>query len=291
MAARIIGRVGLPLTPFTPITKTLRPKLEFKFGTETIKKGTHLFHAPGTGTPGPIMFTPMALTSPFFYKDDEKSRWKYELQRDVNLLKLYNDNPPLELSDLSRTCLKHEAYTSIFRVLPELELHEWSVITDERDKLMDAIFGLGFDGWISTGDLFLDDRVEVCINDTNCLSYEPRVDDAIQGGEAVPYVKKVDMKTKTEDLMKDKIIKQYSEMYVFHATCIQEEVTTIMEDTIDGVVMANYHETTQSEALKDVAFPPEEDILRASRKLLAELKADPIAEAEFRERMTKFVNE
>ena len=158
------------------------PCLKAAFGIVHLREGSNVFHCP-THFPEfqpspPAPYHPTENQSPFFYTQDGSNRWMYRVNKDLKLLKLYRDGPLSPLSTCSRTCLKADAYKVLFDSEPEIPLHSWRGNTSqERDFLVEAIFALGHDGFISTGDNTYDDSVEVCIHRTGLLSHVPRGSD------------------------------------------------------------------------------------------------------------------
>ena len=188
---RVIGRVSKSLSMERAGIRDLpNPQLlQDTFGVVRLQKGTNFFHSPFYFPPKDDIslakktpkYGPTETHSPFFFTEDTANSWMYQLEQDLVLLKLYQDCPPPDFSKFSRSCLKREAYTTIFGKEPQLPLSKWRGDTSsERDSLVEAIFLMSahYDGFISTGDNEYDERVEVCIHNTQVLSHVPRKSDS-----------------------------------------------------------------------------------------------------------------
>jgi hypothetical protein len=184
---RVIGRVAKSVSAERAGMRHLPPSLDAAFGVVHLRKGTNVFHSPSyffdpavhSGPPKIPFYGPTETTSPFFYTEDTLNSWMYQLEQDLVLLKLYKDVPPHELSKFHRMCLKEAAYAMIFDREPRIPLFQWKGDTSmERDSLVEAVFALGHDGFMSTADNSHDDRLEVCIHKTELLSHVPRSSDA-----------------------------------------------------------------------------------------------------------------
>ena len=164
---QVVGRLFLKLLS-NEKPRHAAPCLEATFGVVTLHEGSNVFHCPmyypdpsGVKPALPPTYCPTQNRSPFFHMEDGNNRWRYRVDKELRLLKLYRDAPPPFSTSLSRTCLKAEAYQVLFGRNPTIPLHEWRGKTHgKRDVLVDTIFALGHDGFISTGDNLYDGWIQ-----------------------------------------------------------------------------------------------------------------------------------
>mmetsp|Transcript_44726 Transcript_44726/g.52410 ORF Transcript_44726/g.52410 Transcript_44726/m.52410 type:complete len:309 (+) Transcript_44726:521-1447(+) len=179
---QVVGRLTKLVSVEKAGLRRAPPCLVATFGIVHLREGSNVFHCP-TYFPEfqpslPAPYHPTENQSPFFFTQDGSNHWMYRVNKDLKLLKLYRDGPLHPLSMCSRTCLKADAYKVLFDSEPKIPLHSWRGNTSqERDSLVEGIFALGHDGFISTGDNTYDDSVEVCIHRTGLLSHVPRESD------------------------------------------------------------------------------------------------------------------